>query len=69
MKLAPATFCGVQAGLKHLPDIELYNLTAPVGHHPVGSTVSRGTLERHGYTVPSLTTEQREAKEMALVGY
>lgn len=66
---APAKFCGVQAGFKHLPDVELYNLTAPVGHHCTGSTVSRQTLERHGYTVPPLTAEQRQAKEMALVGY
>ena len=30
--------------------IELMALLSPVGHHPVGSTVSRQTLERHGYS-------------------
>lgn len=69
MNHAPATFLGVQPGILQLPDVELYVLTAAVGHHPAGSTVSRATLERHGYTVPSLTAEKRQAKEVALVGY
>jgi hypothetical protein len=50
---APAQYLGLQPGFRHLPAIELYNLLAPVGEHPRGSTVSRQTLEKHGYTLPS----------------
>lgn len=32
--------------------IELFNLLHQVGEHPVDSTVSRQTLEKHGITVP-----------------
>jgi len=46
---APAVYLGTQPGFKHLPPVELYNLLIKVGHHPVGSTVSRKTLEDHGY--------------------
>ncbi|MGC4072799.1 MAG: hypothetical protein QM760_09810 [Nibricoccus sp.] len=49
---APAQYVGLQPGFRHLPAIELYNLLAPVGEHPRGSTVSRQTLEKHGYTLP-----------------
>jgi hypothetical protein len=52
MKPAPAFFVGIQEGWGHLPSIELYNLTEDVGIHPAGSTVSRQTLEQHGYSVP-----------------
>jgi len=45
----PAIYLGLQPGFKHLPPIELYNLLIPVGRHPVGSTVSRKTLEAHGF--------------------
>ncbi len=48
---APAVFLGVQPGFDTHAAIELYVLLSPVGHHPVGSTVSRQTLERHGYTL------------------
>jgi len=48
----PAVYLGLQPGFKHLPPIELYNLLVPVGRHPVGSTVSRKTLEDHGLTPP-----------------
>jgi len=44
----PAIFVGLQAGFRQQPPIELYNLMAPVGEHPAGSTVSRQTLEKHG---------------------
>jgi len=44
----PAIFVGLQAGFRQQPPIELYNLVAPVGEHPAGSTVSRQTLEKHG---------------------
>ncbi len=43
-----AIFVGLQAGFRKQPPIELYNLVAPVGVHPAGSTVSRQTLEKHG---------------------
>ncbi|MDI1248114.1 MAG: hypothetical protein PSV13_04445 [Lacunisphaera sp.] len=48
---APATFIGIQDGFGSLPEEELYNLRAPVGEHPVGSTVSRSTLEKHGFQI------------------
>jgi hypothetical protein len=44
----PAIYVGRQAGFRKQPPIELYNLVAPVGEHPAGSTVSRQTLEKHG---------------------
>jgi len=56
---APAIFKGVQEGIAHLPAVELYTLTAPVGVHPAGSTVSRGTLERHGYAIDNQRPETR----------
>jgi hypothetical protein len=50
----PAVYVGMQPGFRRLPAIELYTLIAPVGDHPVGSTVSRQTLEKHGINlVPS----------------
>ncbi len=45
----PARFLGIQPGFGPNPAIELYTLLSPVGPHPVGSAVSRQTLERHGY--------------------
>jgi hypothetical protein len=50
--VAPAVYIGTVAGFRELPAIDLYNLLAPVGEHPVGSTVSRRTLERFGYRLP-----------------
>jgi hypothetical protein len=55
---APAIFLGIQPGFNHLPTIELYNLLAKVGHHPAGSTVSRKTLEDHGYVPPAFSASQ-----------
>ena len=49
--IAPAQFLGIQPGFGEVSPIELYVLLSPVGHHPVGSTVSRQTLERHGYNI------------------
>lgn len=46
---APALFLGIQPGFDNQAAIELYVLVSPVGPHPIGSTVSRQTLERHGY--------------------
>ena len=51
---APARFIGIQDGFGASPPIELYALTAPVGMHPTSSSVSRRTLEAHGYYVPPL---------------
>lgn len=49
---APAYFIGVQSGFDGAGSIDLFTLTRPVGEHPVDSTVSRQTLEKHGYHVP-----------------
>ena len=51
----PATYIGTMPGFENLPAIDLYNLLVPVGVHPVGSTVSRTTLEKHGFRVPVMT--------------
>lgn len=51
----PAVYIGTVAGFRELPAIDLYNLLVPVGEHPVGSTVSRTTLERFGYRLPAVT--------------
>ncbi len=52
-RVAPVVWCGWQSGMGVMPDIELWNLTAPIPGHPAGSTLSRQTLERLGYTVPA----------------
>jgi hypothetical protein len=54
---APATFIGIQDGFGIAPSVELYNLNAPVGIHPIHSSVSRSTLESHGYYVPPIRIE------------
>jgi hypothetical protein len=54
LRWAPAEFIGIQDGFGTLPSIELYVLKAPVGGHPTGSSVSRQTIERHGYFLPPL---------------
>ena len=56
---APAVFLGIQPGFRHLPAIELFNLLVPMGEYPVGSTVSRQTLESHGYRVRFLQPPAR----------
>lgn len=50
----PGEYIGTLPGFRDLPAIDLYNLVVPVGDHPVGSTVSRRTLEKHGYRMPAL---------------
>ncbi|MFT3868662.1 MAG: hypothetical protein QM715_09195 [Nibricoccus sp.] len=60
----PAVFLGIQPGYKNLPPVELYNLLAPVGHHPAGSTVSRKTLEQHGYSPPPFSKPQPSKPRM-----
>ena len=56
LRPAPATFIGIQDGFGITPSVELYNLNAPVGIHPIHSSVSRWTLESHGYYVPPVRT-------------
>ncbi len=51
--IAPATFLGWQDGCGVIPSFRLYNLTAPVGVHPVRSTISEMTLLAHGYELPA----------------
>lgn len=51
--LAPAVFIGRQELLDG-DSIELFNLTADIDGHPIDSTVSRQTLERAGFSVPSI---------------
>jgi len=58
---APAVFIGLQRGYRGVPELELFNLLSPVGRHPEGSTVSRQTLEAHGYVVPSLNRFSQSA--------
>ena len=64
---APAVFLGVQPGFDTHAAIELYVLLSPVGHHPVGSTVSRQTLERHGYSPLSDYSELINASKQKIV--
>ncbi|MBE7538476.1 MAG: hypothetical protein HS122_08695 [Opitutaceae bacterium] len=51
--IAPAVFHGIQDGFGVFPSIELWNLTANIPGHPEGSTISRQTLEKHGFFVPA----------------
>ena len=57
--VAPATYLGYQEGLPAfggrpaVPGLKLWNLTAAVGEHPEGSTVSTQTLHAHGYQTPA----------------
>ena len=60
---APASFLGIQDGFGIFPPIALYILQEQVGVHPAGSTVSRQTLERHGYAVDD-ESEARETERM-----
>ena len=50
--LAPAVFIGVQEGFGGVPSFRCYNLTAQMGEHPPGSTVSEQTLLAMGYQLP-----------------
>jgi hypothetical protein len=56
--LAPATFTGVMK-LDGLPAIELFNLTKEVAGQPIGSTVSRDTIERAGFYLPEQSVRER----------
>jgi hypothetical protein len=51
-KLAPAVYVGCQDGCGVVESFKLYNLTADIPGHPVGSTVSEQTLVAAGYIVP-----------------
>ena len=59
----PATYIGTMPGFQNLPAIDHYNLHAPVGVHPVGSTVSGTTLEKHGFRVPATTASERQGDD------
>jgi hypothetical protein len=50
--VAPVVFIGRQ-DIGDGDSIELFNLTADIDGHPIDSTVSRQTLERAGFFVPS----------------
>ncbi len=56
-KPAPATFAGYQEhdspGLQR--PLEIWLLTEDIPGHPVGSTVSRRTLEKAGFVVPPVS--------------
>jgi hypothetical protein len=58
---APATFLGLQEGYRDGLPLAIFKLTAPVGDHPIGSTVAHTTLEKHGYEVPRWVMEIRAA--------
>ena len=45
--MVKADYCGVMDG------IELWTILEPIPGHPVGSTVSRQTLERAGFAIPN----------------
>ena len=61
---APAIYAGIQEGYGHMPAIELYTLQAPVGEHPAGSTVSRLTLEQHGYVLGPRRPSQKSPRKL-----
>ncbi len=56
-KPAPATFAGYQKhdspGLQQ--PLEMWILTEDIPGHPVGSTVSRRTLEQAGFVLPPVS--------------
>lgn len=54
LPIAPVTYCGFQEGFGRVAGFHLWNLTAPVGIHPVRSTVDSATLIRHGYQLPAI---------------
>jgi hypothetical protein len=50
--------CGIR------PDIELFNLTAPVGPHQAGATLTRESLAKLGFVVPlHPTTDTAEYRQ------
>ncbi len=55
---APARFIGMQRGYGQNPPLELYVLLEPVGEHPIGSAVTRQTLERHGFQPAPLSRDE-----------
>ncbi len=63
-KPAPAEFIGVQE-MPGGPGFDLYNLTADIPGHPKGSSVSRETLEKAGFTVPARPATQPAAQPIS----
>ena len=51
MKLAPATFLGLQINVDGKPFIALYNLTEPIPGYPKGSTLARATIVEAGFYI------------------
>lgn len=54
---APATWLGYQESIAGLA-LELYQLTDAIPGHPKGSTVSRETLEREGFSLSVVSRVQ-----------
>lgn len=55
--LAPAIYTGRQqmdTPKGRVPAFDMWNLTEDIPGHPVGSTVSSGTLLRAGYRLPEV---------------
>jgi len=44
---------GTQKGFEDLPDMPLYDLTVDISGHPIGSTVTRCTLDSSGFVLPN----------------
>ena len=51
-EVAPATYCG-RMGDAEIGYVELWDLTADIPNHPVGSTVSETTLRQAGFAIPN----------------
>jgi len=49
-----AVFIGNQETIDPHKPMALFNLLEPLGVHPVGSTVGKETLAKHGYAAPSM---------------
>ena len=62
-----AIYIGTMPGYGRFPEVELFNLLVPAGEHPVGSTVSRSTLEEHGLRVPCTVAHHRGDADMVNV--
>jgi hypothetical protein len=61
MKLVRAHYHGIQRGFGLIPDFELWTPLVEWEGHPVGSTVSRQTMEQMGY-VPQEVPRDRLAE-------
>jgi hypothetical protein len=64
--VAPVTFLGMQQRAGGKPPLELYNLTQGIEGHPVGSTLTRETLEAKGFRVPSRAMQEAKGERGAV---